>query len=168
MGISKRYFAEFSQSFSGTQTSLSQTQTSLSQSAFSQSLSGTTVIDLYKDVNVLRLNLTGVYTTFCLTPSGSGGAKIIKVLASPNDSANPYSMSYGLFSIGAPGGAILSETNGYFFTGVITGGTYQTASLNVNANGNKTFITAGSLCYLSSTNHTGNMNVHIFYRTQVV
>lgn len=118
----------------------------------------------YKDIKCLRLNLTGVYTTFVLSPSGSTSARIVGVQANPNDSANPYSMSYGVFSLGAPGGAVLNGNAGYF-TGVITGGTTRTASLNTDTT--KLYVGAGSVCYLTSTNHTGNMGVEIFYRNQV-
>lgn len=118
----------------------------------------------YKDIHTMRLNLTGVYTTFVLTPSGSTPARIVGVQAHPNDSANAYSMSYGIFSLGAPGGAVLNGNAGYF-TGVINGGTTRTASLNTDTT--KLYIATGSICYLTSTNHTGNMAVEIFYRTQV-
>lgn len=155
MGISKRYFAEMSQSFASG-------STSAQSGAF---VSAGVTASFHQPILCQRLNLTGIYTTFVLTPSGSGRAKIIKVQANPNDSANPYSMSYGLFSVGAPGGAVLQGNAGYF-TGVITGGTTQTASLNTDPA--KTVIGAGSLCYLSSTNHTGNMAVEIFYKVEVV
>lgn len=148
MGITKRAFAEL------------QTK-AVTESFVSQSFSSS----FHQNVNSIRLNLTGVYTTFVLTPSGSGRAKVVGVQANPNDSANAYSMSYGLFSVGVPGGAMLQGNAGYF-TGVITGGTTRTASLNTDAS--KLVIAPGSLCYLSSTNHTGTMAVEIFYKTEVV
>lgn len=155
MGISKRYFAEMSQSFASA---------SLSAQSGAFVSNGVTA-SFHQPVLSVRLNLTGVYNTFVLTPSGSGRAKIVRVQANPNDSANAYSMSYGVFSVGAPGGAVLNGNAG-FFTGVITGGTTQTASLNTDPS--KSVISAGSLCYLTSTNHTGNMAVEIFYKTEVV
>lgn len=155
MGISKRYFAEMSQSFASG-------STAIQSGAF---VSAGVTASFHQAILSQRLTLTGIYTTFVLTPSGSGRAKIIGVQANPNDSANPYSMSYGLFSVGAPGGAVLQGNAGYF-TGVITGGTVRTASLNTDPV--KSIIGAGSLCYLSSTNHTGNMAVEIFYKVEVV
>lgn len=148
MGITKRAFAELQAK-------------AVSDSFVSRSFTSS----FHQNVNCIRMNLTGIYSTFVLTPSGSGRAKIVGVQAHPNDSANPYSMSYGLFSVGAPGGAILNGNAGYF-TGVITGGTVRTASLNTDAA--KLVIAPGSLCYLSSTNHTGVMAVEIFYKTEVV
>lgn len=114
------------------------------------------------DLNSLRVNLTGTVTTFVLTPSSSAPAKITNVLAIPNATSGPFSMSYGVVSVGAPGGNILHSSNGGFFTGVITGGTYVTASLSLDES--KLVIGAGSLCYITSSNHTGNMAVEIFYK----
>ncbi len=149
MGISKRAFAELQGKAVSDPTFVS--------ASFSSSF--------HQNVNCLRLNLTGVYTTFVLTPSGSGHAKIVGVQAMPNDSANPYSMSYGVVTLGAPGGQVLNGNAG-FFTGVITGGTVRTASLNTDVA--KTVVYPGSLCYITSTNHTGNMAVEIFYKTAIV
>lgn len=155
MGISKRYFAEMSQSFASA---------SVSQQSGAFVSAGVTA-SFHQVVLSQRLNLTGVYNTFVLTPSGSGRAKVVGIQAIPNDSANAYSMSYGVFSLGVPGGAMLNGNAGYF-TGVITGGTTRTASLNTDPA--KTVIGAGSICYISSTNHTGNMAVEIFYKVEVL
>lgn len=116
-------------------------------------------------VSSLRMELTGIYTTFQLTPSGTHSAEVVGVSMHPNASSGPISMSFSLVSVGAPGGNILAATNGGFFTGVLQGGSIYTASLH--ATQAQRVIAAGSLCYLSSTNHTGNMAVTVYYRQNV-
>lgn len=118
-----------------------------------------------RQVNCMRAVLTGIYTPIILTPSGTYPAEVIAVLAVPVASTNSFSMSFSFNSVGAPGGAVLASQNGGFYTGTIAGGSYATATLSGDTA--KRVIAAGSVCYLSSTNHTSSMAVEIFYRTQV-
>lgn len=160
MGISKRYFAEMSQSFrSGSQSAQS--------GAF---VSAGVTASFHQVVQSLRLNLTGNITTFCLTPSGSGRALVTSVIHHPNNTSTEYSMSYGIFhntALGPIGGVNLFNHPGGYFTGVINGGgQFKTAALNTDPA--KVVINAGCVPYLSSTNHTGVMGVTIFYKVEVV
>jgi hypothetical protein len=159
MGISKRFFAEFSSSFSGSDAALS--GSAMTQTFVSAGVSSS----FYKGIQQCRLNLTGTQTRFCLTPSGSGRAQVVSVIHHPNDesSGNYYSMSYGIFH---DGNSLFNHPNGYY-TGVYQGsGRFLSASLNADLS--KRVIAAGAVPYLSSTNHTGVMAVTIFYRTEVL
>ncbi len=154
MGISKRYFAEMSQSFASGST----TQQS---GAF---VSAGVTASFHQTVLSQRLNLTGVLTRFCLTPSGSGRAKIVSVVAHANDDSNAsFSMSY---SIVHDTKNLFNGTSGYFTGVIVGGGRFYSAALNTDPA--KTVIGAGAVPYLTSTNHTGNMAVTIFYKAEVI
>ena len=154
MGISKRYFAEMSQSFaSGSRSAQS--------GAF---VSAGVTASFHQVIQSIRLNLTGVVTYFCLTPSGSGRALVEKVCYHQNALAgDPVSMSFGIFH---DANNLFNYAGGFYTGNLQMGGQFKTAALNTDPA--KKIIAAGAVPYLSSTNHTGTMAVTIFYKTEVV
>lgn len=154
----RRFYAELSSSFSGSDAQLSQ---SLFTQTFSGSGQSALTYTFQKNLQTIRVDITSSdpgKVNFLLTPSGSGPALVEKVVAWGEGAALS-----GAFAV-QNNGEGKQITNGFWTGTIVDGdaGTYVTASLHPNI-GN-TIVSAGALCYVTSSR--GPIGFQVFYRTQ--